>query len=75
MRLLLPLLILFSLMLTGPALAVQRHIEITWTAAQYSDVAIAGYRLYDAAGNNVCEINDPTATSMFCDVEVADNST
>ena len=75
MRILLPLLILFSLMLTGPALAVQRHLEITWTAAQYSDVTIAGYRLYDATGNNVCEINDPNATSMLCDVEVADNST
>ena len=69
------LLILFSLIFTGSALAVQRHLEIAWRVGQYSDEAIASYRLYDATGNNLSEINDPNATSMLWDVDVADNST
>ena len=75
MRILLPLLILFSLIFTGSALAVQRHLEIAWTVEQYSDVVIASYRLYDATCNNLCEINDPNVTSTLWDVDVAVNST
>jgi len=62
---------LIPLLLLGSyAHATEYTFEITWVIEETTEIEIAGFRLYDLQGNQVCATSDPADTTLICTVDI-----
>ena len=70
MRFLLTFLLIPSLLLGAYSQAAEYTFEVIWAIEETTDIELAGFRIYDFQGNEVCATTDPTDTTLICTVNI-----
>jgi len=64
----------FACLFPALSLGAQRTVQVDLLSATVQGAGAAGYRLYDETGRLLCELRDPTAVSMTCQIETQADS-